>query len=115
MLVLVQNLTNPKKMTQSCNPLFVDTQVQMIYKHMLRRDYTQVAHGISDLMILTKKLRAPIYFEFARMQHDLAHGNFNQVHDRLRDIHYHIISPLLFMNEMSNHEHVFGMNAYVQH
>ena len=91
-------------MTQSCNPLFVDQQVLMIYKHMLRQDFMRVAHGIGDLMNLTKQLRAPIYFEFARMQHDLAFGKINRVHDRLRDIHYHIISPLLFMNEKNKHE-----------
>jgi hypothetical protein len=83
--------------SQSINTLFLDTNIHTIYDLMINKRYLQanihianVVYELSDSNVMTHFCTTLI-----SIQKDIILGSVHKAHERLRMLHYDMISPFL--------------------
>lgn len=84
----------------------IDCRLNGLYKSLLRKDYERVKFNIIDMIDHLRKapyvdmdinLYKKIVEEFLHMRIEMSLGQYHQVHNRIRDIHFMISKSYIMM------------------
>lgn len=104
MVASIAALNQPRVRFAYVDDTIVDCRVRAMYKMIMRNDYEKVAFNAKDTLLVLKtateldmnpKLFSKIVDNLYRVRIDYAKGDYKKMHDRVREMHYAILSGYL--------------------